>query len=278
MSVKNEITIRSVYKVTRGYFEPAINPETRNYAPCVRRVNSQGDQILRNEDLASGAITIGENEFIEIYDGKVFDLDNEIDAAWWEAIKYSPRIAQDRFAKNHLGELVIDGNAKKYGTAEFYVERPGFEAKTKNNRKREVHEAKAHIYADTTEGMLQKVKLLGSPMIGRPIDEVEQYLIDQAEKDPLKIKDLYTGPDTRLKLILIDALDKNTVTYKDGVYMFGDRIVLGVTETAVLAWFKNPDNKRLFAMLKAEVYPDIFDMPVEEEPKEEPKKTTSKKV
>lgn len=254
----NKIIIRSVYKITKAKFEPAINPITRRYADCVRPVDSNGDVRLTDEDRKKGRFVIPENANIEIYDGKEFDLSNEIDSAWWEAIRYSKRIAQDRFERNEKGELVIDGSKVRYGGAEFYVERPGHEAKLRNNKQRSIFDAKAYIYQDTSEGLLNKVKLLGHTMLGRPIDEVEQYLVDYAERDPERIKDLYTGADTQLRLLLIDAIDKQVIFRKDGLYQYGDKIVLGATENSVIMWFKNPDNKKLFEMLKREVYPEYY--------------------
>jgi hypothetical protein len=254
----NKIIIRSVYKITKAIFEPAINPITRRYADCVRSVDSNGDIRLTEEDKKKGRYVIAENESIELHDGFEFDLTLERDAAWWEAIRYSKRIAQDRFERNEKGELVIDGSKTRYGGAEFYVERPGHEAKAKNSKNRAIFDAKAYVYQDTSEGILQKVKLLGQAMIGRPIDEVEQYLIDYADRDPARVADLYTGADTQLRLLLIDAIDKQVITRKDGLYQYGEKIVLGATDNSVIMWFKNPDNKRLFEMLKREVYPEYF--------------------
>lgn len=258
MNLDNKIIIRSAYKITKGRFEPAINPMTNRYADCVRPVDSNGDIRLNEEDRKTGRFVIAENESIELYDGKEFNLDNEMDKCWWEAIKHSKRIAGDRFERNAKGELVIDGGKNRYGSAEFYVERPGYEAKLKNNRNREVFEAKAFIYQDTSEGLLQKVKLLGHTMIGRPIDEVEQYLIDYAERNPEKVKDLYTGADTQLRLLLIDALDRGVIVNKGGLYQYGENIALGATDNSVVLWFKNPDNKKMFEMLKREVYPEYY--------------------
>lgn len=254
----NRIILRSVYKITKAIFEPAINPLTGRYAETVRSVDSNGDIRLTEDDRKKGRFVIAENESIEVYDGKEFDLTNERDAAWWEAIRYSKRIAQDRFERNEKGELVIDGSKTRYGGAEFYVERPGHDAKLRNSKSRAIHDAKAYIYQDTSEGLLQKVKLLGHPMMGRPIDEVEQYMIEIAERDPERIKDLYTGADTQLRLLLVDALDKYIIERKSGLYQYGDKIVLGATENSVIMWFKNPANKRLFEMLKREVYPEYF--------------------
>jgi len=254
---EDKIILRSVYKVTRCWMEPAIDPATGRFTSSVRRVNSQGDMILSDIDRASGDFYIAENEAIEIFDGKEFDLQDPYQAAWWEAIKCSKKIAQDRAERNAKGELIVDGNAKRYGTAEFFVERPGVEAKAKNSRKREAFEATSFIYSDAPEDLYSKVRLLGNPMPGMPLSDVEDYLVKIAEKNPQLIIELYTGTDTKLRLFLLDAIDKKVIYNKDRLYYYGEGIVLGATESAVLAFFKNPENKRIVDLMKDEVYPEL---------------------
>src|ERR1041385_6134494 len=135
-SDNNKLIIRSVFKITRCWMEPAVDPKTGRYPETVRKVNSQGDQILSAEDKKSGKIFISETDVIELFDGKTFDLTDPFDAAWWSAIKFSKKIAHDRSEKDKSGNLVIDGDQKRYGTAEFFVERPGAESKAKNTKKR----------------------------------------------------------------------------------------------------------------------------------------------
>ena len=260
--LENKIILRSVYKVTRCWMEPAKNPNTGRFADIVRKVNLQGEQILSDDDRKSGKFFIGDEDVIEIYDGKEFDLEDYVDAAWWEAIKFSRKIAQDRWEKDKQGNLVVDGNAKRYGNAEFYVERPGLDSKLRNTRKRDIHEAKSYIYRDTEAGLQQKVRLLGNPMTGLPSSDVEDYLVELAEKNPTLITELYTGSDTHLRIFLLDSIDARVIYNKDKLYYYGDNIPLGATDTAVIAFFKNPTNKRITDMIKAEVYPE-YSLPKE---------------
>jgi len=254
--LENKIILRSVYKVTRCWMEPATNPATGRFPSSVRKVNNQGEQMLSDEDRKSGQYFISSSDVIEIYDGKEFDLDDEVDAAWWESIRYSKKIAQDRSEKDKFGNYIVDGSAKRYGTAEFYVERPGLESKIRNTRKRDIHEAKSYIYQDTDSGRQQKVRLLGNPMLGLPDSDVEDYLVGIAEKNPILITELYTGSDTHLRLFLLDAMDKRAIYNKDKLFYYGDNIPLGATDSAVINFFKNPDNKRITDMIKREVYPE----------------------
>lgn len=252
----SKLIIRSVFKITKCYMEPAKDPKTGRWPDCVRDVDSKGDLLLSDEDKRSNRFFVKSSDVIEIYDGKEFDLSDEVSAAQWEAIKFSKRIAQDRAEKDALGNLIIDGNAKKYGTAEFYIERPGYEAQQKNSRRREIHKAIGYIHDDSPEGLYQKVRVLGNPMNGLPLSDVEDYLVTIAERDPNKILDLYTGTDTQLRIFLLDAQDKQVISKKNGLYYYGDTL-LGSTDVTVVNWFKNPSNKTTVELIKGEVYPDF---------------------
>lgn len=254
--LENRIIIRSVYKFTRLHMEPARLPSTGRYSAAVRETNSQGDMILSDEDKKSNSFFIKDTDVIEIYDGKEFDLDNAIDAAWWEAIRHSRKIAQDRWERDKQGNLVVDGNAKRYGNAEFFVERPGLESSLRNSRKRQIHEAKTYIYQDSEDGIFQKVRLLGNSMEGQMPSDVEDYLVSIAEKTPQLITELYTGTDTHLRIFLLDAIDKEFIYNRDKLFYYGDNIVLGATDSAVIHYFKNPANKRIVDMIKRDVYPE----------------------
>jgi hypothetical protein len=255
--VEDKIILRSVYKVTRCFMEPARHPISKRFADCVRPADEHGKIILTEKERGNGEVFISETDVTELFDGRTFDLNNPYDKAWWDAIKYSKKIAQDRWERDAAGNLIVDGNQKRYGTAEFYVERPGVETKLKNNKKREIHEAKTYIYGDTDEGRRQKVRLLGNAMPGLPESDVEDYLVSIAERTPHVVAELYTGTDTQLRIFLLDAVDKHVIFIKDKLYYYGDKIILGATDSAVILYFKNPDNKRIVDMIKSEVYPDF---------------------
>ncbi len=277
----NRIIVRSVYKITRQWMEPCPDPTTNRYPDVVRKIDSKGDMLINDADRNSGKIFIAENERIELYDGKTFDLTDAFDFAWWEAIKNSRKIALDRGYKNHLGEYVIDGNAKRYGTAEFYVEKPGADAKMKVNRKKLVHKAEQFVFGDTVNGINQKVRILEKPMKGMPFEDVQDYLLVLCGTDPEKVINLYTGGDMQMRILLLDAIDKGVIVHKNReIYQYGESTVLGSKQESVIEWMKNPINKRLLDLIKAETYPDLYELPspeveVKSEDTSETKKTSS---
>lgn len=264
---RNIIILRSVWgKVGMKYFiQPSKNPKTGRYADCVRRVDSNGDMILSDADRNSGKYFVKEDETFTIEDGTVFNLDDEYQNAEWEAIKYCPLIAPDRYAKDNNGNLLIDGvmdySAKKprYGVAELYVYKPGAAAASRVSRKKLIHKAINFILEDQLglEGMLTKAKLLGKRMSNAAASDVEDFLIKKAEKDPESIIDLYTGSDTQLRLLLIDAVDAKVILVRDRVYMY-DTTILGASDKAVISWMKQPKNQRILELIRKDTYPHLY--------------------
>ena len=58
--IENKIIIRSVYKITRCFMEPARNPSTKRFADCVRPCDEHHKIILTERERSSGSIFISE--------------------------------------------------------------------------------------------------------------------------------------------------------------------------------------------------------------------------
>jgi hypothetical protein len=261
------IILRSVWgKVGMKYFiQPSKDPKTGRYPECVRRVDSNGDMILSDVDRNSGKYFIKEDETFTIEDGTVFNLEDEYQRNEWEAIKNSPLIAPDRFAKDSKGDSLIDGTLDmssrrpRYGVAELYVYKPGAVATARVSRKKLIHKAINFILEEEQglTGLLTKAKLLGKRMDNAASSDVEDFLIKTAEKDPDKIIDLYTGSDTQLRLLLIDAVDNEVIRVKDRVYTY-DTTILGASDKAVISWMKQPKNQRILELIRKDTYPHLY--------------------
>lgn len=266
---KNVVILRSVYgKVGQKYFiTPCKDPKTGRFPDCVKPVNSAGDMILSDKERNSGSPFIAENRVFIIEDGKQFDLTDPWQKAEWEAIKNAPIIAPSRNARDSKGNLLIDGAKAegmvaqmraRYGVAELYIETPGVEVAQRVNRKKQIHDAETYIYEDKkgAEGRVLKARLLGKNMRNAPDSEVTDFLLKEAEKDPKKIINLYTGTDTSLRLLLIEALEKKVVVVKNKVYMYNDE-ALGVTDDAVIAYFQNPKNAKMVELITRDTFSDL---------------------
>lgn len=264
---KNIIVLRSVYgKVIDKYIlGVAKDPITGRYPDCVRRVNSMGDMILSDKDKNSGEVLIPETQTFEVKDGTTLNLEDPWEKAEWECIKHSSIIALSRDARDSKGNLLIDGedargkmNAR-YGLAELYVEAPELESVKRISTRQLRHKAEAYIF-DDEKGAMGRVfhaRLLGKDMKAAPDSEVTEYLLDIAQRDPQRIIDVYAGSDTGIRLLIIEAREKHIINIKNKVYVYADDIVLGITEDAVLAYLKDPKNKKILELIKRDTYPEL---------------------
>ena len=265
------ITLRSVFDKgdIKYYIQPCKN-KYGQYPSCVKKVDSHGDMIMseneRNAYSEGKVAFFPENHIFIVQSGKTFNLDNIWDKAEWEAIQNCPVIAPSRDAKDINGNLIIDGpkstptKPARNGVAELYVDRPGLDTQRRVSHKKLVHKANTFIYDDPrgVDGQLNMARILGKDMRNQPTADVVDFLTRVAEKDPQKIINLYTGNDITLRLLFIDAKDKKVIYIKNKVYLYGDNIVLGATDDAVIAWMQEPKNQKVLELIKRDTYPDYF--------------------
>jgi len=224
-----------------------------------------GDMIMSDDDRNSGRVLVPENKVYEVQDGLQLNLEDPYDNAEWECIKYAPIIAPSRDARDSKGNLLIDGEIAegkthaRYGVAELYVEAPGVEVAKKVNTLKLRHDAEEYIFDDAkgAEGRVFIARLLGKNMKNAPDSEVTEYLLGIAAKDPKKIIDVYSGSDTGLRLLIIEAREKSVIVVKNKVFTYADEIILGVSEDSVLAFLKDPKNKKVLELIKRDTYPEM---------------------
>ena len=273
--LSNIIVLRSVWgKANQNY---VLQPQRDKYGQlpkCVRRVNAQGDMILSEKD-KEGSLEglIPEDEQIVVHDGTVFDLNNERQAAEWEAIKNCFLIAPDRYAKDDKGNYLIDGStdinsinnfgrASRYGKAELYIERPGMEAKKRLTARKLRLQAQNFIVQDESgyEGWLRMARVLGRNMSNQPAADVEEFLFSVADKTPEKIIELYTGGDIQLRLLFSTAKEKKVIKKNKNIYYYGDdqQKILGASEEAVIDWMKDSKNAKVLELIRHDTFPEMF--------------------
>lgn len=203
------------------------------------------------------AYFIPEDLDIVIREGTTFDLDDPLQKNMWLSIKDSVLIVPTRDSRDANGNLLIDGDKLRYGEAELWVDIPGEESEKSVAKKRLISRAYVYIEKDSVDGRLTRCKLLGKNMRNAPSSDVEDYLYQQAERNPQLVIDLYTNGDTALKLLLIDAKEKNVIRKVNGLFMFGET-VLGSSDDAIILFFKTPANKSILDLIKKETYPDFM--------------------
>lgn len=254
--------------------QPCKDPQTSEYPDCVKRVDSNDDMILSEKERndPNRIYFIKETDTFDIVDGTTFDLEKTRDRFIWEAIRHCPLIAPDYYAKDKNGNSLINGtpgdytmkdylnrNPRRFGIAELYIERPGVEANRRVSRKKLKHDAESYIYGDQRgyDGRVLKARLLGHRMEGMADADVTDYLLQVAERDPEKIIALYTGGDSAIRLLFIEARDKNVIVYKNKLYSYADT-VLGATDDAVILYLKNPKNANIYKLIKQDTYPELM--------------------
>ena len=257
----NTITLRSAFgKVKSVWFNP-VKDKTGMYPPFVKEVrmnpNGESEMILSEKDLndPDRAGFIPADMEILVEDGTTFNLDNILERHKWEAIKNSELIVEERGARDEKGNLIIDGDKNRYGRAEFWVEKPGEESARRIKRKQLITKANVFIEQDSAEGRATKVKLLGKRMYNAPDSDIQDFLYQKAEANPNLIIDLYTGQDQQLRLLFIEATDKNIIKKVSGIFMYGD-VRLGVNDEAVIFFFKDPANKQILDEIKIQTFPE----------------------
>ncbi len=276
------ITLRSVYGKNKEYhFQPGKQKNGMNF-PFVKKIRTNSDgsteMILSEAEMNSeeSAYFIPEDMDIFVTDGTEFDLSNPLERNKWESIKDSELIVPYRGAKDEHGNLIIDGDKRRYGLAELWVDVPGQESEKSVSRKKLITKAWNYIEDDSAEGRLTKVKLLGKVMRNAPDSDVQDYLYQKAEKSPNTIIELYTSSDSALRILFIDAREKNIIRKIDGVFMY-ESTILGMTDDAVIIYFKTPTNAKVLDSIKMETYPDFIQKIIPEtvvEEKESKTKTT----
>lgn len=264
----NIIVLKSVYSKTgiKASIMPCPDPKTGRFPNCVKRVNSQGDMILSDKERNESDAWVPENAIIIIEDGTTFNLNDPYELARWQAIEHCPLIAPSRFAKDSNGVSLIDGTPgtqstkPRYGIAEFYIYKPGEAAVRKVSKKKLQHNAISYILDDPKgkEGHILMARLLGKNMKNMPAADIEDYLMTVAEKNPQKIISLYTGSDTSLRMLFMDAKDNHVIILKDKIYIYADNIVLGATDDACIAWMKDAKNAKVLDLIKRDTYPEMF--------------------
>lgn len=257
----NTITLRSAFgKVKSVWFNP-VKDKNGTYPPFVKEVrmnpNGESEMILSEKDLndPDRAGFIPADMEILVEDGTTFNLDNILERHKWEAIKNSELIVEERGARDEKGNLIIDGDKNRYGRAEFWVEKPGEESARRIKRKQLITKANVFIEQDSAEGRATKVKLLGKRMYNAPDSDIQDFLYQKAEANPNLIIDLYTGQDQQLRLLFIEATDKNIIKKVSGIFMYGD-VRLGVNDEAVIFFFKDPANKQILDEIKIQTFPE----------------------
>ena len=126
------------------------------------------------------------------------------------------------------------------------------------------------IGQDSESGRLTKCKLLGKIMLNAPATDVTDWLYNRAQDNAEIKQDRSSNLAEVAQSEYQKSMDWNAKDYGE--------TILGATDSAVLLFFKDPQNQRILQFIKDETYPEyaskVDPVPTITEPA---KKTTSKK-
>jgi hypothetical protein len=166
---------------------------------------------------------------VKLYDGMEIDLSEPTWEKDWKWMKHCVEIAEDF------------GAGQSTRAAYFYIFRPGLESSKKVNEQAARVKLMNYILNDSAENLYNRASILGNDMSDMVISDVKEYLLDMVNTEPARIQQVYESKTFSLELLMMHALKKNVITKRGGVYTFGE-ILLGVEESAVVAYFANPKN------------------------------------
>lgn len=182
-----------------------------------------------------------EESKVKLTDGLVIDLNTDAWKKDWEWMQHCIEIS-DTFAKG-----------QETPGAYFYIYRPGVEAAKNVAEAEDKVKLLNYILTDSAENLYNRVSILGMSMGDSMISDVKEYLLGLVETEPAKIKAVYESRTFSLELLLMHALQKKTISRKNGVYTFGE-LLLGVEKTAVISFFANPKNASTTRAIEAVTY------------------------
>ena len=166
---------------------------------------------------------------VKLYDEMEVDLNDPTWAKDWEWMKHCVEIADDF------------GTGQAIRGAYFYIFRPGLESAKKVSEQAAEVKLMNYILNDSAENLYNRASILGNDMSDMVISDVKEFLLDLVRTEPARIQQVYESKTFSLELLMMHALKKNVISKRNGVYTFGE-ILLGVEESAVVAYFANPKN------------------------------------
>lgn len=237
----NIIELKSVFKITEATVVPTWD-STRNMFLGIPSISEDDKKKY------SYPVPTPDDRYV-IKDGTTFNLDNEAEAAIWEWVRHSPHVTDD------ISSSDIHGTVSRYGDAEFYVNKPDEFVEKKLQRKDVLRKVYNNIYESSPEKIKNIARVIGYPVIGKSNPEIQEALLDMADKNPEKVQKVFESADLGNMILLRDAIDTGNISHKGGVYYYGTNSI-GTTMQQALFWISSKENKEQVNILKATLNPE----------------------
>ena len=178
---------------------------------------------------------------VKLTDGKVFDLSDEVDKINWNWIKYIPEIA-----------MSFENAQKSSYETRFYVMIEEVESRKTVKRLEVKLTALNLVKADDPTNYSSRARLLGVDMRGSTAIAQREFLMEEADKRPERVLDVYNSDTVGIRLLVLNALDKGVVDYDQRIYSY-NTTTLGMSEDAVIEFLTRSVNRPIRDLIQGDL-------------------------
>ena len=175
-----------------------------------------------------------------LVDGMTFDLRDEVQKANWEWVKHSNMVAMSY------------DECQRSSQAQFYVHISGREAREANKISDFKYKAMKYIMEDSPTNYENRALILDNDLAGESPEEIKKILVDIATRQPLRVIAAYEAKNLNIKLLYLQAVQRNIIKKEEGMMLFGSTI-LGMNMEGALAFLQTKDHFKILEMLEKEV-------------------------
>lgn len=229
------ITLKAVYK-NAGAFTvcPVKDPNRPGFYMGVERLSD--DEKKKREYYVDP-----EKLNLKIKDGRVFDLSKIVDRLNWEWVKHIPEIAMSYEQAQHSSYEV-----------RCYVKIEEVESQKTVSRINLKLKALNLVDQDEPLNYSARARLLGMDMRGQTTLSQKEFLLEEAERSPQKVINVYNSDTLGVRLLLLNALDKGIINFDQSIYSY-NTVALGMNEDAVVEFLTRPINQPLRDLIQRDL-------------------------
>jgi len=222
---RGKITLKAVYKSAGALTVcPVKDPDRPSFYLGVERLS---EDEKRNRDYYVEPETLK----LKIKDGKVFDLSKIVDRLNWEWVKYCPEIVMS-YEEAQMSGIEV----------RLYVQIQEVESQKTLSRINLKLKALNLVDADEAMNYSARTRLLGMDMRGQTSLSQKEFLMEEAERHPQKVINVYNSDTIGIRLLVLNALDKGIITYDQSIYSY-NTVSLGMSEDAVVEFLTRTVNR-----------------------------------
>lgn len=229
------ITLKAVYKNAGGFTVcPVKDPQRPGFYLGVEKLSDEEkrkrEYYIEPEKLS-----------LKLKDGKEFDLSKEVDYLNWMWVKHVPEI-----------KMSFEEAQKSNYEVRFYVKIEEVESQKTLSRLQLKLQAMNLVEADEPLNYSARARLLGVDLRGQSLLAQKEFIMTEAERDPARVLNVYNSDSLGIKLLVLNALDKNIIQYDQRIYSY-NTVTLGMNEDAVVEFLTRAVNRPVRDLIEKEL-------------------------